>query len=142
MIVRWVSSKGARSGAQDVTMACTSNVDISDDNSVSWYGVVMRMCLELSILHVAAGKLRHLIQTVGRHFYQEYITIPPKFQVVQNEIDGSQFVVKHYYSKVLRSARHGGLNKDGTSRQKKKLVNTAITTGEGDISVMKIPAPS
>ena len=44
----------------------------------------------------------------------------------------SQFLAKHYYSEVLQSASHWGLNKDGTSRQKKKIVDTAITTGEGD----------
>ena len=94
----------------------------------------VRECvLELSSLEVAAAKVAPVIHTVARHLYQEDIKVLPKRQVVQNMVDESQFLVKHYYSKVLRSTSHWGLNKDGTSRQKRKIVDTAITTGEGDV---------
>jgi hypothetical protein len=48
-------------------------------------------------------------------------------------VDEGHFLAKTYISEKLDESEHWGLNRDDTSRQKKKLLDTSVTLSNGEI---------
>ena len=81
---------------------------------------------------VLRSEVGPVIQTVAKHHYQD----KDDTKASGGTKHGRRVAVHRQtlLLKVQRSTSHWGLNKDGTNRQKEKLVlHTAITTGEGDV---------
>ena len=76
-----------------------------------------------------------VIQTVIKHLIGENISLNklPRRQCVQNVVDEAQYLMKCYYGQRLQDTSHWGLYRDGTSRQKRKIMDTAITLDSGEV---------
>ena len=95
-----------------------------------------RECVvDLVGLEVAADKVAPVIKSVSKHIFHEQLRDKqlPQRQCVQNIVDESQYLMKVYYNHKLSETSHWGLNKDGTSRHRKKIMDTAIPLDGGDV---------
>jgi len=97
------------------------------------YNQDVRNCvLELLGNEVALHKVAPVIQAVSKHLFKTPLSDLPRRQCVNNISDEAHFLVKKFYAEKLASTDHWGLNKDGTSRKKNKMVNVSLTLGEGE----------
>lgn len=96
----------------------------------------VRLCvIELSGLEVAVEKVPSVIQSVSKHLFgREFEKHEiPSSTTVQTIVDEGHFLAKAYISKQLSETENWGLNRDGTTRRKQKIVDTSITLATGEI---------
>ena len=96
----------------------------------------MRLCvIELAGLEVAAEKVTPVIQTVSKHLFDHEFDIKelPTRTSVQSMIDEGHFLAKTFISNQIESTQSWGLSRDGTTRKKKKIVDTSVTLDSGGI---------
>ena len=90
--------------------------------------------IELLSLEVAAEKVPKVIQAVGSHVFKQKFSeaeLPSKTSV-QNMADEGHFIAQSYISSRLQNTEYWGIHKDGTSRNKRKLLDTSITLSSGE----------
>ena len=96
----------------------------------------IRLCiLELTGLEVAVEKVSPTIQAVIKHVTGTEIPKSdlPNKNTVQTIVDQGHFLAKTYISEKIDSCENWGLSRDGTSRRKQKILDTAVTLDSGDI---------
>jgi len=108
--------------------------DLKDDRGI--FTNDLRLCvIELFGLEIAIEKIPSAIQVVANHIFRCQINdkeLPTK-STVQNIVDEGQFLVKSYIADRLHTSESFGISRDGTSRQKKKILDTSITLDNGEI---------
>ena len=92
--------------------------------------------IELLSLEVAAEKVPKVIQAVGSHVFKQKFSeaeLPSKTSV-QNMADEGHFIAQSYISSRLQNTEYwgNGIHKYGTSRNKRKLLDTSITLSSGE----------
>ncbi|XP_064649972.1 uncharacterized protein LOC135501664 [Lineus longissimus] len=95
---------------------------------------VRRCALELVSLEVATDKVAAVMSSVSQCIFGVHLPASrfPQRQSVLRITDEAQFLIKVMYSELLTAASHFGLHKDGTSRQKQKILgNSGTIEGEG-----------
>lgn len=107
----------------------TKNSDGSFNNN-------MRLCvIELAGLEVAVEKIPSVIETVSKHLFLRQLSktdLPGKTSV-QAMIDEGHFLAKTFVAEKLNDTKAFGLQRDGTSRKKQKLLDTSVTLDSGEI---------
>ncbi|KAL4219419.1 Piwi-like protein 1 [Mactra antiquata] len=96
----------------------------------------LRMCIiELSGLEVAVEKVPNVIKTVSKHLFGKDLrkTDLPSSTTVQTIVDEGHYLAKAFISKQLSETENWGLNRDGTTRKKQKILDTTITLSSGDV---------
>ncbi|XP_052808198.1 uncharacterized protein LOC128237051 [Mya arenaria] len=117
---------------KDNTNATMTN--LKDDRGI--FSNELRMCIiYLFGLEVAVEKITPAIQIVAKHLFHCNIEASdmPTNSSVQNIVDEGQFLVKSYIADRIKKSESFGLSRDGTSRQKRKILDTAITLDNGEI---------
>ena len=96
----------------------------------------VRLCvIELAALEVATEKVPLVIQTVSKHLFSNELEkgdLPNKTSV-QSMIDEGQYLARTFIGTQIKAAKSWGLNRDGTTRQKKKILDTSVTLDSGDV---------
>lgn len=96
----------------------------------------IRPCIiELSGLEVAVEKVSPVIATVSKHLFGRKLEKSelPTSTTVQSIVDEGHFLAKTCISEQLAETENWGLNRDGTTRRKKKILDTTVTLSSGDI---------
>ena len=96
----------------------------------------IRLCvLELTGLEVAVEKISPTIQAVIKHITGSNIPKSelPNKNTVQTIVDQGHFLAKTYISERIEKCENWGLNRDGTTRRKQKILDTSVTLNSGDI---------
>lgn len=96
----------------------------------------LRMCvIELGGLEVAVEKIPEVIKCVSKHvFNTEFKSSDvPSSSTAQNIIDEGHFLAKTFISEKLAETENWGLNRDGTTRKKQKLLDTSVTLSSGEV---------
>jgi hypothetical protein len=96
----------------------------------------IRLCaMELSGLEVAVEKVSFVIQSVCKQLFNINLTKAdlPSPTTVQAIVDEGHFLAKTFISEKLEQSENWGLNRDGTTRRKIKIVDTSITLNSGDV---------
>ena len=90
--------------------------------------------IELLSLEVAADKVPKVIQAVGANIFKQTFAdaVLPCATTVINMADEGHFIAQSYISSRLQCSENWGLHKDGTSRRKRKLLDTSITISSGE----------
>ena len=83
--------------------------------------------IELLSLEVAADKVPKVIQAVGANIFKQTFAT-----TVINMADEGHFIAQSYISSRLQCSENWGLHKDGTSRRKRKLLDTSVTISSGE----------
>ncbi|XP_064648481.1 uncharacterized protein LOC135500761 [Lineus longissimus] len=100
------------------------------------YSENVRMCvMELTGLEVANDKVPQVIICVsqyiaGRHLQKADVPNPSTVRAISDE---GQYVAKRFIAEQLKESTNWGLCKDGTTRKKRKILDTSITLSSGDI---------
>ncbi|KAL3841605.1 hypothetical protein ACJMK2_019722 [Sinanodonta woodiana] len=108
---------------------CTKNLDGSYTDNV-------RLCvIELAALEVATEKISPAIEVVSRHIFRREIgkSDLPNSTSVQTIVNEGHYLAKAFIAAKLDTVGSWGLNRDGTTRKKKKIVDTSITLESGDV---------
>jgi len=103
----------------------------NDDDSVTDKA---RLCImDLLGLEVAISKVPEVIKAVGSYIFHVNFSQKelPSRQTVLRISDEGQYLVKLYTAEKLQSSAHFGVNKDGTSRKKVKILETSVTLDSG-----------
>ena len=96
----------------------------------------VRLCaMELSGLEVAVEKVSFVIQSVCKQLFNINLTKPdlPSPTTVQAIVDEGHFLAITFISEKLEQSENWGLNQDGTTGRKIKIVDTSITLNSGDV---------
>ena len=96
----------------------------------------VRLCaMELSGLEVAVEKVSFVIQSVCKQLFNINLTKAdlPSPTTVQAIVDEGHFLAKTFISEKLEQSENWGLNRDGTTLRKIKIVDTSITLNSGDV---------
>jgi hypothetical protein len=94
-----------------------------------------RLCImELAGLECAVEKMSPVIQTVAKHIFDKHITKEdlPNATTCQTIVDEGHFIAKAYIANRIDHSSSWGLGRDGTTRRKQKIVDTAITLDSGE----------
>ena len=93
--------------------------------------------MELASFEVAVEKIAHVISTVSRHLLNYEIPIKdlPNRTTTQSIVDKRHYLPKTYVADKRDQSENWGLNRDGASRKKKKLLVSALTQKLLDTSV-------
>ena len=95
----------------------------------------IRTCIiELTGLEVANEKVSPVISTVAKHLFEKEFNKGdlPSSKTVQTIVDEGHYVAKAFISEKLSHTDSWGLNRDGTTRKKHKLLDTSITLSSGE----------
>ncbi|XP_045190091.2 uncharacterized protein LOC123547228 [Mercenaria mercenaria] len=96
----------------------------------------VRLCVvELSGLEVAVEKIPEVVRTVSKHLHgvDTCRSDLPSSTTVQAIVDEGHFLAKTFISQKLSETENWGLNRDGTTRRKQKILDTSVTLASGDI---------
>ena len=96
----------------------------------------VHLCIvELASLEVATEKISPAISAVVKHLLGHNLQKSdlPNKTTTQTIVDEGHFLAKTYISEKLENSQHWGINRDGTSRQKKKLLDTSVTLSNGEV---------
>ena len=96
----------------------------------------IRTCIiELTGLEVANEKVSPVISTVAKHLFEKEFNKGdlPSSKTVQTIVDEGHYVAKAFISEKLSHTDSWGLNRDGTTRKKHKLLDTSITLSSGEV---------
>ena len=93
----------------------------------------LRFCImQLAGLEVAAAKITPVIDVVAKTLFGCTLSLP-NATTSQAVIDEGHYIAQRYIAKRLDEADHWGINKDGTMRRKRKLLDTTVTLDSGEI---------
>ncbi|XP_045173195.2 uncharacterized protein LOC123534827 [Mercenaria mercenaria] len=95
----------------------------------------IRLCImQLAGLEVAVEKMTSIIQVVSKHIFGKEFTKQelPNATTSQTIVDEGHYLAKAYIADKLEQTTNWGLGRDGTTRRKEKIVDTAITLASGD----------
>ena len=98
------------------------------------YTLNLRVCVNnLTALEIAQDKVSPTIKTVAADLFDIHINEKelPCRKTVQNINDEGQYIAKRYIAEKLTECSNWGLNKDGTTRKKQKLLDTTVTLDSG-----------
>lgn len=96
----------------------------------------LRMCvIELGGLEVAVEKIPEVIKCVSKHVFNTKFKSSdiPSSSTTQNIIDEGHLLAKTFISEKLAETENWGLNRDGTTRKKQKLLDTSVTLSSGEV---------
>ena len=87
---------------------------------------------ELSSLEIAQSKISPTIKSVAKWLFNCKVYPLPDRKTIQQINDEGHYIAKRYIATTLESAQNWGLNKDGTTRKRKKVLDTTVTTDTGE----------
>ncbi|XP_045159232.2 uncharacterized protein LOC123524811 [Mercenaria mercenaria] len=96
----------------------------------------VRLCvMELAALEVATEKVSKVIQCVSSHLHNYSLKNDelPNSTTVQTIVDEGHFIAKTYIAEKLDESSTWGLSRDGTTRKKKKILDTTVTLDDGKV---------
>ena len=105
-------------------------------NSDGSFAENIRMCvIELTGLEVAVEKVTSTIETVSKHLFGTHFKKcdQPTKTTVQSIVDDGHYLAKTFISQQLAETENWGINRDGTTRRKQKILDTSITLATGEI---------
>ena len=87
----------------------------------------------LSGFEVAVKKVPTVIQCVAKHLFDCEISSKDLLNpsTVQTIVDEGQYAAKQFIASKMQELDNWGLNHDGTSRRKQKLMDTMVTLSTG-----------
>ena len=100
------------------------------------YSDSLRFCItQVGGLEVATEKISPVILTVANTLFDAKLSSSdlPNPTTVQSIMDEGHYIAKRFIAAKLDEADNWGINKDGTTRKKKKLIDTSVTLSSGDI---------
>ena len=108
---------------------------ISTKNSDGSYTDNIRLAvIELTGLEVAVEKVSPVIQSVSKIFGHDVeLSDLPNSTTVQAIVDEGHYIAKTYIAQALGNAENWGINRDGTTRRKQKILDTSVTLDTGDV---------
>ncbi|CAC5420858.1 unnamed protein product [Mytilus coruscus] len=113
-----------------------ANFNLVTRNKDATFTDCVRLCvMELSGLEVAVEKVSPVIQTVCKHLFDIDLDKSqlPSSTTVQSIVDEGHYIAKTFISERLDQSENWGLNRDGTTRRKIKIVDTTITLDSGNV---------
>ena len=103
-------------------------------NSDGSFACHVRECvLELITNEVAADKVAPTMKSVAKHIFNYTLEDVPQRQCVQNIVDEGQLMYLQYAKERLTNTSHYGIRRDGSTRQKVKIMTTAATLDTGEV---------
>ena len=106
------------------------SLNLKDENG---YTIETRTLVnELTSLELAQSKIGPAIKSVAKCLFNCDVHPLPDRKTIQQINDEGHFIAKRYIAVQLGSSENWGLNKDGTSRKRKKILDTTVTTGNGE----------
>ena len=87
---------------------------------------------ELTALELAQSKIGPAIKAVATWLFNCDVDPLPDRKNIQQINDEGHFIAKKFIASRLEASDNWGLNKDGTSRKRKKILDTTVTTGTGE----------
>ncbi|XP_064653012.1 uncharacterized protein LOC135503383 [Lineus longissimus] len=78
----------------------------------------------------AVGQLKNKLIKARRHLQKADVPNPSTVRAISDE---GQYVAKRFIAEQLKESTNWGLCKDGTTRKKRKILDTSITLSSGDI---------
>ena len=107
-----------------------NTLNLKDDHG---YRIETRMLInELSSLEIAQSKISPTIKSVAKWLFNCKVYPLPDRKTIQQINDEGHYIAKRYIATTLESAQNWGLNKDGTTRKRKKILDTTVTTDTGE----------
>ena len=118
-----------------------TNVDVCNETfkNNGIFNDSIRLCvLELLGLEVAVHKIAEVIKVVGRHVFNKILSNDclPSSSTIINISDEGQYLAKLFIADKINATNHFGLSKDGTSRQKVKILENTLTMSDGKMYPM------
>ncbi|CAC5358700.1 unnamed protein product [Mytilus coruscus] len=113
-----------------------ANFNLVTRNKDATFTDCVRLCvMELSGLEVAVEKVSPVIQTVCKQLFDIDLDKSqlPSSTTVQSIVDEGHYIAKTFISERLDQSENWGLNRDGTTRRKIKIVDTTITLDSGNV---------
>ena len=108
----------------------TKQLSLKDENG---YTIETRTLVnELTALELAQSKIGPAIKSVATWLFNCDIQPLPDRKTIQQINDEGHFIAKKYIATRLEASDNWGLNKDGTSRKRKKILDTTVTIGTGE----------
>ena len=99
----------------------------------SGYTIEMRALVnELTSLEVAQSKVGPVIDAVATNLFKTKIVPLPNRSTVQNINDEGHFLAKAYIAEALEGSSGFGIQTDGTSRRREKILDLTVTSNKGD----------
>lgn len=109
-------------------------IHVNLKNKDGSYTYNVRECvLELTKNEVAADKVAPVIKSVAQNIFNCSLEDVPKRQCVQNIVDEGQLIFKQYAQERMTKTSHYGIIRDGTSRQKVKVLTTGARLDTGEV---------
>jgi hypothetical protein len=102
-------------------------VPLHEDNA---FTECVRLCVfDLLGLEVGIEKVPLVIQSVSHRMFNFNVNLKqlPSRQTVLRISDEAQYLTKAFYGEKMEDSDHFGIKKDGTQRQKVKMLDTSIT---------------
>ncbi|KAK3789314.1 hypothetical protein RRG08_001704 [Elysia crispata] len=95
---------------------------------------VRRCILALAKNEVATAKMSPVIQCVGKYiFHHEFQNFDlPHGNTCQNIVDEGHYIATQYIADKLEQTAKWGLHKDGTTRKRRKLLDTSVCLESGE----------
>ena len=88
----------------------------------------VRLCvMELLSHEMAVEKISPTIKVVAEHIFKTKLKGLPSHTTMVNISDEAQYLNKCYTAEMMETPLHFGWNKDGTSKNKKKILETSVT---------------
>ncbi|KAL3831421.1 hypothetical protein ACJMK2_023172 [Sinanodonta woodiana] len=112
------------------------NESIKTKNEDGSFSHKVRLCvIELVGLEVAVEKVSPVIQSVLRHILGKSLDRSdlPNPTTTRAIVDEGHYIAKTFILEKFNKAENGSLGRDGTTRKKKKIVDTSITLDSGDV---------
>ena len=111
----------------------SETIDMVETKVNGMYTADTRLCvMELTGLEVATGKIAPVMDAVGKLCNIKFSPLPSR-QACQNIADEGQVVAKEFVKERVHKRSNGfGLHKDGTTSKKVKILDTSITTSNGE----------
>ncbi|KAL3848471.1 hypothetical protein ACJMK2_019325 [Sinanodonta woodiana] len=112
-------------------------IQIKTKSTHGTYSDKLRLCvIQLAGLEVATEKVTPVIQVVSEKLFEKKFDRKelPNSTTVQTIIDKGHFIAKAYIAEKIDNCKNWGLNRDGTSRRKQKIIDTAVTLDNGEIA--------
>ncbi|XP_035826417.1 uncharacterized protein LOC106012166 [Aplysia californica] len=110
-----------------------AEVEIETTNTKGEFTDETRFCvMDLTGLEVATGKIGQVMEAVGSFCRVKFSQLPSR-TACQRIVDEGQVLAKTFIrKKALKRSKGFGMHKDGTTRKKVKILDTSISTEEGE----------
>ena len=89
--------------------------------------------MELLSYEIAVEKISPTVKVVAKHNFKTKLKGLPSHTTMVNISDKAQYLNKCYTAEMMETAHHFGWNKDGTSKNRKKILENSVTLCTGQV---------